>query len=132
MHPPKTRCTLKTPSRAQQCVSGLLLPSPFVLLLACLQLLQALILGLLQLSFNLLLSFFLLLQKLFFVLLFHSAFRKGLVTHEAAIHALHRHLPWTTGLLDTIAVILVGLIVTCVILRLRHEYEITIICRVIQ
>lgn len=79
----------------------------------CLSLLIDLLLGLL-LSRQLL-------CLLFSGQLLHSALREGLVAHEAAVHALHGHLARPTGLLDTVAVVLVDLVVTRVVLRFGHD-----------
>merc|ERR1719352_1056483 len=75
------------------------------------------------LLFHALLRLLLCLQTL--LLLFSSAFHatlgKCLVAHKFAVHARHRHLTGTTCTLDTIAMILVDLVVVGVVLGLRHD-----------
>merc|ERR1719237_258109 len=91
-------------------------------LLLLLELLLALLPGRRLLLLDLLLRLLLGRQALLLLLgsAFHAPLSIGLVEHELAVHALHGHFPWAPGLLDAIPVILVDLVVSGVILGLRH------------
>merc|ERR1719229_56384 len=57
---------------------------------------------------------------LLLVVALHAPLREGLVADELAVHALHAHLLRAALPLDTVAMILVCLVMTRVVLGLRH------------